>query len=212
MSRYANHLFVSCLATLLACSARAVLVADFDSFNEGEVFDQFSQNGITFFGVSRHQGGYTNFAIEDASGTLFGPGFSAPNALGFGGYMPGPFAAFGAFGEMSFTAGAESNYAIADAWALPLDMGGNTVSLVGYKDGAVVNREDHVFQSSSTPLYWRFTLPSDTYDIFKLESFGPSVSGDSFLLVDNVQLDAVPEPASLLALGLAGLALARKRR
>lgn len=199
------------LLAAIGSTARADMVANFDSFSEGQWFDTFIDNGIRFHSVFRHQGGYTNFAFEDATGGDLA-GYTAPNALGFGGYVPGSGVAFGAFGGMTFTSDTEATTAGLDLWTFPLDMGGNTLTLQGFKDGNLVDSVSYTFGNSFTVLHRRLDLPTDTYDTFKLVSSGPSVMGDSFIDVDNVTVAAVPEPATLAALGLGVAALLKRRR
>jgi len=198
--------------TAVAGMSTATLVANFDDLTEGQVFDQFTNGGIRFFDVMRHQTPYTNFAIEEATDGFLGGTQTLPNVLGFGGYVPGSGVAFGAFGAMWFTSDTEALTGGLDVYTLPLDMGGNTLTLTGYMDTTVVNTVSHTFGNSFVAQHFRFDLPEDTYTSFKLSSNGPSVVGDSFIDVDNVTVAAVPEPASLSVLGLGALALMRKRR
>ncbi len=207
-----KHLLICACAASLAVVSQASLVANFDSFSEGGGVDQITDGGITFSNVFRHQGGYTNFTIEDASLTLSGPGFSPPNALAFGGYLIGGGAAFGAFGGMDFTSGTLATKVSLELWTLPLDMGGNTVTLTGYRNGVVVNTDSFTFGNSFSPVHRQFALPTDDYDFFHLGSDGPSVSGDSFILVDNVTVNAVPEPLLTVAFGTLLLAGARRKK
>lgn len=198
----------------VATASQAALIANFDSFSEGDVFDTFTDGGITFSNVFRHQTSYTNFAIENASNGELGGNFSSPNVLGFGGYVPGGGVAFGAFGGLTFSAGNATSAGL-DLWTFPLNMGGNTITLTGYKQGQVVNSDSYLVPTFSTSiLYHRFDLSNDDYDLFKLTSDGPSVQGDSFIDIDNVQVQtsAVPEPAVVAGLGLGLLAVRRRRK
>ncbi len=197
--------------SMLTGLSGATLVANFDDLTEGQVFDQFMNGGVRFYDVMRHQTPYTNFAIEEATDGFLGGSQTLPNVLGFGGYVPGSGVAFGAFGAMWFTSDTEALTGGLDVYTLPLDMGGNTLTLTGYMDSTVVNSVSHTFGSSFVSQHYRFDLPEDTYTSFRLSSSGPSVMGDSFIDVDNVTVAAVPEPASVAALGLGVLALIRKR-
>jgi len=206
-------LFVA--AVTVAASSQATLIANFDSLLEGDVFDTFVDGGITFSNVFNHQTSYTNFAIEDASAGGLGSSFTSPNVLGFGGYVPGPGVAFGAFGGLTFSAGTGATTAGLDLWTFPLNMGGNTITLTGYKQGAFVDSVSYNVPSVSTSiLHHRFDLPTDDYDVFKLTSDGPSIQGDSFIDIDNVtvQATAVPEPATVAVFSFGLLVLRRRVR
>lgn len=194
----------------VAVLSPAVLVANFDSLIEGaEAYTTLVDGGITFSDIYRNQGGPDFFVIEDASsGGL--AGFSSPNTLASGGYSPGNTYAFSAFGGMTFTAGPARSAGL-DMWVFPLNLGGNTVTLSGYLGANLVDSVSVTHPNSFTILHNRLELPDDDYDRFTVTSTGPSAMGDSFILFDNITVDAVPEPASLAILGLGGLLVMRRR-
>ncbi|MCC7435085.1 MAG: PEP-CTERM sorting domain-containing protein [Methanoregulaceae archaeon] len=196
---------------MIATLSPAVLVANFDSLIEGaEAYTTLVDGGITFTDIYRNQGGPDYFVIEDASsGGL--TGLSSPNALASGGYSPGPNYAFSAFGGMTFSAG-DARSAGLDLWVFPLNLGGNTVTLSGYLGNTLVDFVSVTHPNSFSILHNRLELPDDDYDRFTVTSTGPSAMGDSFILFDNITVDAVPEPASLTALALGGLLTMRRRR
>lgn len=195
----------------MASLSSADLVATFDGFVEGQWFDAFSTGGIRFHDVSTHGGGYTNFTIEDASSGFLGPGLSAPNVLGFGAYVPGPQMAFGGIARFWFTSDTLASSAGLDVWTFQGEVGLNTLVLRGYRSGQVVQSTSFSFDFGATPVHRRLDLPTDVYDQFELSSSGPAHLGDACIDVDNVTIAAVPEPASLVALGV-GLAVLLRRR
>lgn len=196
---------------MLAALAHADLTANFDDRREGEWFDAFVNGGIRFHDVTTHSGGYTNFTIEDASGGFLGSGLTPPNVLGFGGYVPGPGVAFGGIAGFWYTADLPATTAGLDVWAFQADLGVNTVSLRGYLGGSLVEVVSFSFNAPSVPLHQRLDLAVGTYDHFELSSSGQAILGDSCLVVDNVTVAAVPEPAGLAVLGASALALVRRR-
>lgn len=196
----------------MAAASKADLLAQFDTFVEGQWFDTFTTNGIRFHDVITHGGGYTNFTIEDASSGLLGPELSPPNVLGFGSYVPGPNMAFGGIGSLWFTSDSLATTAGLDVWVFQSTTGLNTLTLRGYRAGTVVQTDSASFDFSATPIHRRYDLPVDTYDSFELFSSGPAFQGDTCIDVDNVSVASVPEPASLVIVGLGLGALVWRRR
>src|SRR5512140_2680244 len=127
------------LALSASAALSSALVANFDDRKEGESYDMFSNGGIRFHDVITHEGGTTNFTIEDASSGFLGPGLTAPNVLGFGAYVPGPDMAFGGIGAFWFTSDTEATTAGLDVWTFPGAVGVNTLTLRGYRSGQIIH-------------------------------------------------------------------------
>lgn len=196
-------------AATMACA----LKANFDDLTEGQWFDTFSNGGIRFHDVITHEGGYTNFTIEDASSGLLGPEMSPRNVLGFGAYVPGPQMAFGCIGSFWFTADTAATTAGLDVWVFQGDWGLNTLTLRGYRGSDIIHTVSVSFDFSADPLHFRLDLPNDTYGRFELYSSGQALMGDSCIDVDNVTIAVVPEPGSLALFAIgAGALLVRRRR
>ena len=198
-----------CLAA--GCGYGAVAnasIATFDALSEGALDISFTTGGITFFDLDdRAGGGPVTFAIEQADGTLSGPGFSPPNALGFGGWAPGPYAAFGQCGSFRFTTGTVQTFASVDVfeWMSYFE---NTISLEAYLNGVMVNSMTIVLPGNGLINHWNLSVSGVPFDTLRVNGSGPTDRGVFFGLVDNVVV--VPEPAT--ALGLAVLCAVRRRR
>lgn len=188
-----------CLAA--GCGFGAVAnasIATFDDFIEGALDISFSSGGITFFDLDdRAGGGPVTFAIEQADGTLSGSGFSPPNALGFGGWAPGPYAAFGQCGSFQFSTGAVQNFASVDVFEW-MSYAGNTISLEAYLDGAMVDSTTIVLPGNGLINHWNLSVSGTPFDTLRVNGAGPTDRGVFFGLVDNVVV--VPEPATVLGL------------
>jgi len=201
-----------CVAlTGVVSATHADLIANFDGFSEGQWFDQLSTGGIRFHDVIAHEGGYTNFTIDDASSGFLGAGLSAPNVLAFGAYVPGPEMAFGGIGSFWFTSDTLASSAGLDVWVFQGAVGLNTLELRGYRSGQVIHSQSFSFDFTAAPIHQRLDLAADVYDSFEVFGSGQALQGDSCIVVDNVSVAAVPEPASLSILGF-GLMAALKRR
>lgn len=197
----------------MASISSAGLLADFDGFTEGEFFDFFTTGGIRFHDVIAHEGGYTNFTIENASSGFLNPSPSLPNVLGFGAYVPGPEPAFGGIGSFWFTSDTAATTAGLDVWAFQGgEPGENTLTLRGYSGAQILHTVAFSFVNSMpAPVHRRLDLPTGAYDSFELFSSGAGFQGDTCIVVDNVTIEAVPEP-TLTGLTLLGLGFARHLR
>jgi hypothetical protein len=201
---------------LTAASNAAVFTANFDEFAEGYSTNDLVSGGIRFFDIDQNLGGGDNFTIEAGTSATFGPWFSSPNVLGFGGYAPGDTVAFGRLSSFKFgTANPlyELRTARLDMWTFNLQNPGNTVTLEGWLGNVLVDQVSWT-PGSYTVAHAVLSLPNDNYDQFRIVSHGPVDNGVVFANVDNVVVEAnpVPEPASLAVVGIGLLAVGRARR
>src|SRR5580704_12105752 len=78
------------LGGLFATDSRAN-VANFDDLPEGQFGYTLVDGGITFSNAQSNAFGSTTFDVDDASGSFSNfPGFTSPNVISIGGYVPGP--------------------------------------------------------------------------------------------------------------------------
>ncbi|MBV6458644.1 MAG: hypothetical protein HONBIEJF_01778 [Fimbriimonadaceae bacterium] len=195
-----------------------VFTADFDELEEGFHTTDLVSGGVRFFDIDQDLGGGDNFTIERANSGTLGGWFTAPNVLGFGGYVPGDGLGFGRMKSFKFDT-ADPLYdlrsARLDIWTFNLHAPGNSITLEGWLGNVLV---DQVAWSPGSFFVDHATLvlPSDDYDQFRIVSRGPIDHGVVFADVDNVIVEAnpVPEPSTLLvvASGLLAANAARRRR
>lgn len=183
-------------------------IVTFDSLSEGDIGPSFTDSGVTFYNLDdRATPGFVNFSIERADGTLSGPGFSSPNTLGFGSWVPGPDAAFSQCGSFLFTTGTVQTHASIDVfeWLSPA---GNTISLEAFRDGVLVNSDSAVIPGNLQINHWTLSVSGTPFDTLRVIGSGPNDRGIFIGLVDNVVI--IPAPQA--ALGLAFFAAFRLRR
>lgn len=193
--------------------------ATFDDLREGSVGTSFSDGGLTFSDLDMRVPGQSvyPFVIDQATGTLSSP-FSAPNALGFGGYGLGPAASFDRFGSAWIDFSGTGSSASLNVFSLYTPGGDNisqnTFSLEAWNGSTMVASVSTSFTTQSGVQSRSLVLSSVApFDRLELYSSGPVDDGVSFILVDNVTVTVVPEPKglSLLALGLVAGICVRKR-
>jgi hypothetical protein len=176
-------------AWILAASARAA-TADFDALTEGTNGSVITDGGLTFTnldnrGVSPPPG---NIAIDQADADLGGmAGFTATNALGFGGYSPGPNGAFGRFGSIEISSGglgesAEVNVFENGGYA------GTVLRLEALLGGVTVATDSDPLSGGFGIVGHTLTVSGATFDTLRV-SIGPGATDVAFLLIDHVTID-----------------------
>lgn len=171
-------------ATTAAQSHRA----DFDTVPEGILGTVYLEDGIRFSNLDRYLGNSNEiFVAEDASASLAGkPGFTPPNTLGFGGWSPGPTAAYSRCGKFDITP-PPAIYDHAELWLYIAGSGsvGNTVTLEARLGGGLVVTDTYVVGGPGT-YHVQLVIDGEDFDSLKFVSTGPANQGAVFALVDAV--------------------------
>lgn len=163
--------------------------ANFDSLTEDVITPYLEDGGIIFFDLDRRIEGDvvpTPFGIERADATLSGPFFSSPNTLAFGGYSPGPGAAFTRCGEFKFrlVSGGTGHFASLELFTF-LSYPGNRVTLEALRNGVRVGSTTITINSIGLS-HWTIAVSDVTFDTLRLYGSGTQDRGVFFGLVDNV--------------------------
>ena len=184
--------------------------AGFDDLTEPYVTSTLTDGGITFSNAQSTLFGAGVFCIDDASKSLSQstPGYSYPNVVTINGYSSNGGLGFGRVHSLQFATGALENFA-----SIAVFSGGDLgdqVTLEGLLNGNVV--ADDVFtMTGGFGQEQTLTVSAPAFDTFMLVASNTSLNGDSFFGFDSVTV-SIPEPTSLGAMGLIGLALMRRRR
>lgn len=175
------------LASLALVGAASGQTANFDAFPEGAIGRDFTDGGIRFFNYNNRLDPPPSMLVaERATGTLSGqPNFTAPNALGFGGYSPGEGAAFTRFGSM------EIEPAVGTGTSARLNIydfgndSGVTLTLEASLGGNIVATDTVTLPGGWFINHSMLTIESEEFDHLLLRA-GPSPSDVVFMLIDTV--------------------------
>ncbi|MEQ1504190.1 MAG: hypothetical protein ABMB14_18250, partial [Myxococcota bacterium] len=168
--------------------------ADFDTFAEGTNGPSILDGGISFQnmdnrGLSAPPG---NIAIDQVDADLAGqPGFTAPNALGFGGYSPGPNAGYGRFGSIELTNGGLGGSAEVSVFE-PGGHAGLTVTLEALSAGVVVGSDTQALSAGFGVAAHTLAVNGVTFDLLRL-SIGPNANDVAFVVIDHAVIGPVGE-------------------
>ena len=177
-----------CLTLTAGVSLGQSHSADFDAQSEGTLGTVYIEDGIVFSDLDRYLGSPNEtFVAEDGSGSLAGlSGFTSPNTLGFGGYSPGPSAAYSRCGTFKITPPG-----IFDSGQLALyvaggSSAGNLVTLEARLAGALVASDSIVIPSTFGPHEFILSVTGSNFDTLHMVGTGSGNSGSFFALVDTV--------------------------
>lgn len=192
----------------LALGARATLL-DFEDLAGTGV-----DNGtITSHGPLIGTQGYSLFTTGDSNGVDYGLDSEDPSSLAVGRNYTGSLALYdGTTGSTTIIQKLDgkafdvTSIDLGNLYVQDTRVGGATVGLVGVRtDGSTVERLISLQPSDG--------LQPQLLSGFKnLSSFKIGKQGAPFFQFDNIAVQAVPEPASLAALGLGACGLLRRRK
>jgi hypothetical protein len=188
-----SSLAVTAAAIVAAAGHARTQTANFDAQTEGGIGITYAENGLTFHDLDQRFPGSPPpqpLVIEDASQTLAGlPGFSTPNCLGFGGYSPGPGAAFGRMGSVSITPDHPGTSASIEVFDFTFGAG-NSMNFGAYLNGQQVALVTVPLASGG--LHHTHLEVHAQFDDLKFFGSGPNDQGVIFCLVDNVTVASGP--------------------
>ncbi|MFG0329069.1 MAG: hypothetical protein ACF8PN_04140 [Phycisphaerales bacterium] len=178
------------VAALAIAACVAGQTATFDSFPEGLIGRSFTDAGITFQNYNnRLDPPPSNFVAERADGTLTGlPGFTSPNALGFGGYSPGPAAAFTRMGSFEFHQNSIANFASVELYGFGSSNAGRTVTLEGWLGSTLVTTDTVTMAGGFTVEHQLLMVEGPDCDLFRV-IVGPADTDVVFVVVDTITVN-----------------------
>lgn len=190
----------------LTAYATQVYTATFDDLSEGTASTTLSDGGLTFSTLDTRVPGSNPpgiFVVDTATATLPAP-FSSPNALTFGGYVPGPSSAFGRMGSCWIDFSGVGTSASLDVFGFGLGTtAGNALSLEAWNGTTLVASDSGSLTVAPGVQSFSLTLNDIApFNRLELVSSGSVQSGVSVIMIDNVSV-TVPEPKVLLFLPLA---------
>jgi hypothetical protein len=227
--------FAAAIALICSAGVRAATVHNYENLTESFLGSSFTDGGVTYHDINT-----SDVVFPDGSGTtgedlgdqamienatlLYNdfPDFGSPiNALTFGkSYIVGNNLSLGAISQVTMDLDAPASAASFDlSYYENGPWGGIVYHLDGLKNGQTVGASS--FTIAGDDLNGRdniaFTTMSvaaaagSSFDQLKFyATFGASFSAPRGL-IDDLTITAVPEPASLLVLGAAPLAMRRRR-
>jgi len=205
MERLKKIFIVAAVCLLFVTSAAATpLFTAFDTLAEGTVGSVLTDGGITFSDLDQRipgpHGPYT-FSIESTDGAQFGPLFSPPNYLKAGGYAPGSGFSLGRFGSarITFEEGSAASVSIAIYSGFDAT---NVLTLNALRQGSVVGSATIGF---SQIVDWQtntLSISGVVFDELRLVGSGQQNDGTVFIGIDNVAINTVAEPTTVLPLTL----------
>jgi hypothetical protein len=187
-----NITAVSFLPLLFVCAAASAQTADFDTFPEGSPATTIVDGGISFTNMNNGLGGTPNFVIEQADATLTGiPGFTTPMTLGFGGYSPGPGAAFSRIISFDITPPSSASSGALEMFEFG-SYAGNTITLQALSGATVVASQTITIPSGFAIHHYSFSVSAASFDHLHVLGAGPQDNGAFFALVDHVVIAGEP--------------------
>lgn len=177
---------------LLSCTLALAATATFDAPQEGQTASSVTEDGITVGPLDDRlspTGGTLTIerAVADLTGT---PGFTAPNVLGFGGYVPGDGTAFGRFGSLAISGPSGSDSAQVEVWEL--GNGALPLRLEAIEGGAVVASAE-VQLGGWAVTHHTLVIEATPFDSLRLVAVGGPTDA-AFLVVDTIVITTSGDP------------------
>jgi hypothetical protein len=188
------------------------LTATFDDLSEGYWASSFTDGGITISDLSWYTddiGLVPGFVVEGVGAQYnLGSAFTRPNGLSSCGHSPGDGYGYSRFGSAKITCGMKATAGGIDIFTYPRDYETNILKLQAIANGTVVASSTIRFNDGLG--YHRLAVSGTTFDYMQMVASGANNQGTVFILMDNITMTPIPEPASALLIG-AGFLFARLR-
>jgi hypothetical protein len=188
------QVFILSLVALSVPAALAgppVAVATFDALPEGTVAPVLTDGGITFFGLDQRIPEFTGtyvFVVDQADVSQLGPdGFTPPNVLSWGGFVPGPGASFGRVGEFRISPPNGGNWASLELWVHD-ELAGNVVTLEAIRRGVVVATDAVTLSGGDVVRHFTLTVSGKRFDELRVVGSGDADMGVFFGVIDSVRI------------------------
>ena len=196
---------------LITKTNATTLIANFDSFTEGYASATIEDGGITFSELDRRLIETPRLVIDDVSGdNRFLGTLTPPNCLNPGSYSPGPTGCTSRFGSLHISFEGLADKASTDIFIGGYDSKNKQLTLQAFLEDSLVSQTVLEVPDMGGIYQRQMTLSNTLFDDLRLVASGPDNNGVVFMALDNVHIFLVPEPATLLLLGLGAVVLRRK--
>lgn len=179
--------WIAVAGVALIAGSSAAQTATFDTWPEGAIGREFADGGVRFFNYDNRLDPPPSMMVAEwADATLGGlEGFTSPNALAFGGYVPGEHAGFGRFGALEFTTDSIANFVDVNVFTFGSSNLDKTLTLEAYLDEQLAATDQITLPGDFVPQQLTLAISGINFDSLRLVA-GPTVDDVVFILLDTI--------------------------